>query len=76
MAKLIKRKKRNKFIVALMSPILAIVFIVGWSLYYIGRLRQPKVKQQQQKQNNKKPAHQNEIELIAIPNEEIQTLEK
>ena len=35
MTKPTNRKKRNKLTVALLAPILIIVFIVGWSLYWI-----------------------------------------
>jgi hypothetical protein len=66
MAKLTSRKKHNKFTVALLAPIFIIVFIVGWSLNWIG---QPKAKQPQ-KPINKTPAKQNEVELIMIPEEE------
>jgi len=73
MAKPTNRKKRNKLTVALLSPILIIVFIVGWSLYFIGQSRQPKAKQPQ-KPFKKTPAQQDEIELIVIPQEEKQTV--
>jgi len=69
------RKKRSKLKVALLSPILIVVFIVGWSLYFIGQSGQPKSKQPQ-KLIIKKPAQPNEIELMAIPQEERQILTK
>ena len=69
MAKSTSRKKRNKLTVALLAPILLIVFIVGWSLYWIGQSGQPKAKQPQ-KPINKTPAKQDEVELIMIPQEE------
>ena len=65
------RKKRSKLKVALLSPILIVVFIVGWSLYFIGQSEHPKSKQTP-KPNIKKPARPNEIELIVIPQEENQ----
>ncbi len=73
MTKPLIRKKRSKLKVALLSPILIVVFIVGWSLYFTGQLRQPK-SNQPQKPIAKKPAQPNEIELIAIPQEERQIL--
>jgi hypothetical protein len=73
MTKPTRRKKRSKFAVALLSPILAIVFVVGWSLSWIG---QPKAKQQQ-KPIIKTQATQDKdsIELIVIPMQEEQILE-
>jgi hypothetical protein len=67
------RKKRSKLKVALLSPIFIVVFIVGWSLYFIGQSGQPKLKQPQ-KPVIKKPAQPSEIELIVIPPEERQIL--
>ncbi len=63
------RKKRSKLHVVLIAPILAIVFMIGWSLYCIGQTNQPKARQPQ-KTINKTPTVQNEIELIAIPQQE------
>jgi hypothetical protein len=74
MTKLPIRKKRSKFKLALLSPILIVVFIVGWSMYFIGQSGQPKSKPQ--KQMIKKPAQPNEMELIVIPQEERQILIK
>ncbi len=75
MAKSTIRKNRSKLKVALLSPILIVVFIVGWSLYFIGQSGQPKSKQPQ-KPNIKKPTQADEIELIVIPQEERQILAK
>ena len=72
MAKTAKRKKRNKFVIALLSPVLIITFMIGWILYYIG---QPKSKQPQ-KTINQTPTRQDEVELILIPPEENQILGK
>jgi len=69
------RKKHSKLKVALLSPILIVVFIVGWGLYFIGQTEHPKSKQPP-KPNIKKPAQPNEIELIAIPQEESQIITK
>lgn len=61
------RKKRSKLAVILLAPIFALVFIVGWSLYWIGQSRQKQ--SQPLKPKNKMPAKQDEIELIVIPEE-------
>ena len=63
------RKKRSKLHVALLAPILAILFIFGWSLYCIGQAKQPK-KRQSQKPINKTSKDQNEVELVVIPKQE------
>ncbi|MGA3288882.1 MAG: hypothetical protein ABSD42_01405 [Candidatus Bathyarchaeia archaeon] len=73
MTKLTTRKKRSKLTVALLAPILIIVFIVGWSLYWIGQSRQPNTKQPQ-KTINKTPTKQDNIELIVIPPQEKEIL--
>jgi preprotein translocase subunit YajC len=68
------RKKRSKLTAAILSPILLIVFIVGWMLFITGQ-RQPKVKQTQ-KSIKSTTAHQDNVELIVIPAEEIQLQEQ
>ena len=73
MTKPTNRKKRSKLTVALLAPILIIVFIVGWSLYWIGQSRQPNTKQPQ-KTINKTPAKQDNVKLIVIPQQEEQIL--
>jgi Tfp pilus assembly protein PilO len=73
MTKPTTRKKRSKLTVALLAPILIIVFIVGWSLYWIGQSRQPNTKQPQ-KTINKTPAKQDNVKLIVIPQQEEQIL--
>ena len=40
------RKKRNKLTIALIAPILAIVFIISWSLSWIGSQKQSSNKNQ------------------------------
>jgi flagellar basal body-associated protein FliL len=67
------RKKRSKLTAAILSPILLIVFIVGWALFLTGS-RQPKVKQTQ-KPIKSTTAPQDNVELIVIPIEEIQIQE-
>ncbi|MGD0451760.1 MAG: hypothetical protein ABSA79_11990 [Candidatus Bathyarchaeia archaeon] len=66
-----KRKKRNKLTLALLAPILMVVFIVGWTLSWIGQSRSPKAKQMH-KPINKTPAKQEEFELVVISNQEEQ----
>jgi hypothetical protein len=63
------RKKRSKLRVVLLAPLLAIVFIVGWSFYFIGQANYPKTRQPQ-KLINKTSTSQNEIELIVIPQQD------
>jgi hypothetical protein len=69
MAKPTYGKKRNKLAVALLSPVLVVVFIIGWVLYFMGQSERPKAKQPQQT-ISKEPSSRDEIELIVIPNEE------
>jgi flagellar basal body-associated protein FliL len=69
MTKSTSRKKRNKLTVILLAPILAIVFIAGWSLYWIGQSWHQNTKQPQ-KPTYKTPTKQDEVELIMIPQEE------
>jgi len=71
MAKLpIKRKKHSKLTIALLSPILMVIFIAGWSLAWIGQSRKPKTKQTQKSINN--TPQEEELNLIFIPNQEEQ----
>jgi cytoskeletal protein RodZ len=69
MTKSTSRKKRNKLTVILLAPILALVFIAGWSLYWIGQSWHQNTKQPQKLTNNTQ-TKQDEIELIMIPQEE------
>jgi hypothetical protein len=68
MTKPTSRKKRNKLRAILLAPILSIIFLAGWSLYWIGQSRHQNTKQRQN------PTHtttkQDEFELIMIPQEE------
>ena len=69
MVKTTGRKKRSKVTVAILSPILLIVFILGWVFFITGQSRPQKVKQTQ-KQIKSTPAPQDNVELIVIPTEE------
>ena len=74
MTKPTARKKHSKFIIALLAPVLAVVFIVGWSLSWIG---EPKAKQPQKPVTKTHAAQDKDsIELIAIPAPEEQILAK
>ncbi len=65
-----KRKKQSKLTIALLSPILIVVFIAGWCLAYIGESKQPKTKQPNNSIN--KTPEKEELELIVISNQEEQ----
>ena len=73
MTKPTKRKKRSKITIALLAPILTILFLVGWTLNCIGQ-RNPKNEKQLQKPIPKAPTKQHNIELIIIPQEEKETI--
>ena len=64
------KKNRSKLTKILIAPALAIVFVVGWSLYYIG---QPRHKKNQKPANTTQPKHEN-VELMMIPTEEKITI--
>jgi hypothetical protein len=64
------RTKRSKLAIILLSPLLVFVFIAGWSLYCIGQPWQH-VKQTQSPTNQTSPRQDN-IELLAIPQQEEQ----
>ena len=66
MTKSTRRKKRNKLTVILLAPIIATLFLVGWSLSWIGQTGETKPKQPQ-KPINKTPVKQDKVELIMIP---------
>ena len=70
MAKRSTRKKRSKLTILLLSPVLALTFMVGWSLYWIGN-RQPK---QPHVAARKIHAKQDTVQLIVIPPQEEQTI--
>jgi hypothetical protein len=69
MVKITGRKKRSKLTAAILSPILLIVFIVGWVLFITGQSRPRKMKQTQ-KPIKSTPAPQDNVALIVIPAEE------
>lgn len=67
-----KRKKRSKLAVALLLPITAAMFLLGWTLFCIGQ-RQTKTKQPQ-KPLNTASAEKEELELIFISDKEEQII--
>jgi hypothetical protein len=66
MPKPIYRRKQSKLARILLAPFLAVIFLVGWTLTYIG---EPKRKKQQ-KPISKQPTKQDNIEFMVIPAEE------
>ena len=70
MTKTSTKKSRSKLTKILMAPALAIVFAVGWSLYYIGQPRHKK-NQKPAKTTQSKPEN---VELMMIPQEEKVTI--
>ena len=70
MIKPINRRTQNKLKILLLAPIVAIVFLVGWSLYWIGQSNT----KQPQKTVNKMPTKQDSVELIMIPVQENEAL--
>jgi hypothetical protein len=70
MTKRHNRKKRSKLTILLLAPIMALTFIVGWSLYWIGNTKH--------KQNHstvpKIGVEQDPIQLMVITKQEEQTI--
>ena len=64
------RKKRSKLAILLLAPVMALTFIVGWSLYWIGNKKQ----KQPQAPTPKIRAEQDPVQLIVIPRQEEQTI--
>jgi hypothetical protein len=59
------KNKRSKLQIILIAPLLAIIFLVGWTLYNIGEPNH-KLKQKPAKVTVRS---QEELELMAIPTE-------
>ena len=70
MTKRPNRKKRNKLAILLLAPVMALTFIVGWSLYWIGNKQQ----KQPHATTPKKHAEQDPVQLMVIPTQEEQTI--
>jgi flagellar basal body-associated protein FliL len=64
------RKKRSKLSVLLLAPVMALTFIVGWSLYCIGNTKH----KQPQAPTLKMHAEQDPVQLMVIPTQEEQTI--
>ncbi|MGA2524008.1 MAG: hypothetical protein ABSF65_07650 [Candidatus Bathyarchaeia archaeon] len=70
------RKKRSKLAIALLSPILVIVFAVGWIFYILGQRSEQSKTIDARKPVTKSPSKQNEIELMVIPPKEEEVIAK
>ena len=70
MTKRPNRKKRSKLAILLLAPVMALTFIVGWSLYWIGNTKQ----KQPQAPTPKMRAEQDPVQLIVISRQEEQTI--
>jgi hypothetical protein len=70
MTKIAYRKKRNKATRILLSPLFAVVFLIGWTFYYLG---EPKHKQTQ-KPNIKATIQTESVHLMVIPPQQEQTI--
>jgi hypothetical protein len=68
MTKPLHRKKRSRATRILFAPIIALVFLVGWSFYWIGQSGNKKQK------IGKAASKPENVHLMAIPLEEEQTL--
>jgi flagellar basal body-associated protein FliL len=70
MTKRHNRKKRSKLTILLLAPIMALTFIVGWSLYWIGN-----TKHKQKHFTTQKIQTENDpIQLMVITEQEEQTI--
>jgi hypothetical protein len=69
MTKTSYRKKRGKVIKILVSPLIALIFLVGWSFYWIGQAGHKKQKL------NKSTIKRENVQLMVIPLQEEQTIE-
>ncbi len=67
---IIKRKKSNILIIALLSPILMVIFIAGWCLAWIGESKQQKTKQPLNTIN--RIPEKEELEIVFVPHQEQQ----
>jgi len=69
MTKRPNRKRRSKLTILFLAPVIALTFMVGWTLYWIGntKYKQPHVAA-------KIDAKQDIIQLLVIPRQEEQTI--
>lgn len=70
MTKRPNRKKRSKLTIIILAPVLALTFIIGWTLYWIGNTKH----KQQHSASPKIHAKQDPVHLIVIPRQEEQTI--
>ncbi len=66
MAKTTPRKQRSKIEIILLAPLLAVIFLFGWTLYNIGEPNHT----HKQKPTKIRVRSQEDIELMAIPRDE------
>jgi hypothetical protein len=64
------RKKRSKLTILLLAPVMALTFMVGWSLYWIGNTKH----KQPQVASPRIHAKQDTVQLMVIPRQEEQTI--
>jgi hypothetical protein len=60
-----EKRRRNKAIVVLLLPAIIFLWIIGWSLYWIGHQKEPR-----QAQPSSSPKEEDHVSLIPIVLEE------
>ena len=70
MTKRPNRRKRSKISILLLAPVMALTFIVGWSLYWIGNTKH----KQHHAPTPKIHIEQDPVQLMVIPVQEEQTI--
>lgn len=70
MTKRPNRKKRSKLTIIILAPVLALTFIIGWTLYWVGNTKHKQPHSTAPKIN----ANQDPVHLIVIPGQEEQTI--
>jgi hypothetical protein len=70
MTKRSNRKNRSKLAIFLLAPVMALTFMIGWSLYWIGN----KKHNRQQVAAPKIHGKQDILTLMVIPRQEEQTI--
>jgi flagellar basal body-associated protein FliL len=70
MTKRQNRKKRSKLSVLLLTPVMALTFVVGWSLYWVGSTKN----KQPQAHSPKIHAEQDPVQLMVISMQEERTI--
>jgi hypothetical protein len=70
MANPTQRKKRSRLTRIILLPALVPIFVIGWSLYWIGQSKN-NPKHPKHRPNNKTPKKQEEITIGVISKEEL-----